>query len=153
MPAWSVRRAIVVGGAIGGLGDILFAITFNGYNGTPPLQLLQIIASGVQGKAALDGGMASSALGLALHFGMAFAYAAAFVLASRRIGFLTQKPVVSGALFGIAVFLFMRLVVLPYSAFPFPVHFHPLSTVLDGLSHMFLFGTPIALAARKARPS
>ena len=152
MASWSSSKAVWVGGAIGGAGDILFAIVFNWINGTPPLQLLQIVASGLLGKAALDGGMATSALGLALHFGMSFAYAAVFVLASRRIGFLTRQPVAAGALFGIAVFLFMRLVVLPYSAFPFPVHFRPLSTVLDGLSHMFLFGTPIALAARKARP-
>lgn len=55
-----------------------------------------------------------------------------------------------GAIFGVCVFLFMRLVVLPLSAFPYPVTFRPLATALDGLSHMFLFGLPIALAARKA---
>jgi hypothetical protein len=44
----------------------------------------------------------------------------------------------------------MRLVVLPASAFPFPVTFKPLATTLDLLSHTFLFGVPIALAIRKA---
>ena len=44
----------------------------------------------------------------------------------------------------------MRLVVLPLSAFPHPVSFKPLSAGLDLLSHMFLFGLPIALAAAKA---
>ena len=44
----------------------------------------------------------------------------------------------------------MRLVVLPLSAFPRPVTFKPLATVLDLLSHMLLFGFPIAWAASKA---
>ena len=44
----------------------------------------------------------------------------------------------------------MRLVVLPLSAFPHPVSFKPLAAGLDLLSHMFLFGLPIALAASKA---
>ena len=79
-----------------------------------------------------------------------FAFAAVYVAASRRIRFLTQQPVVAGAVFGFLVFFFMRLIVLPLSAFPFPVTFKPLATVLDLASHMFLFGVPIALAARKA---
>lgn len=53
---------------------------------------------------------------------------------------------------GVGVFLFMRLVVLPWSAFPHPVNFRPLATTLDLLSHIFLFGIPIALAAREASP-
>ena len=45
----------------------------------------------------------------------------------------------------------MRLVVLPLSAFPHPVTFKPLSASLDLLSHMFLFGVPIALAAARRK--
>lgn len=55
--------------------------------------------------------------------------------------------------FGVAVFLGMRLVVLPLSAFLHPASFQPLSGGLDLLPHMFLFGLPIALAAAKAIPS
>ena len=44
----------------------------------------------------------------------------------------------------------MRLVVLPLSAFPFAVKFRPLASILDLLSHIFFFGVPIALAARRA---
>ncbi len=46
--------------------------------------------------------------------------------------------------------LAMRLVVLPLSAFPRPVTFKPLGTVLDLASHIFLFGLPIVWATRKA---
>jgi hypothetical protein len=52
--------------------------------------------------------------------------------------------------FGAVVFLSMRLIVLPLSAYPRPVTFKPLATVLDGLSHMLLFALPIVLAVRRA---
>jgi uncharacterized membrane protein YagU involved in acid resistance len=146
---WTPRHAVLVG-AVGGAGDILFAICFAAFNGTPPQALLQTVASGLLGKASYDGGPTTAALGLLLHFLMAFAFAAVYVAASRRFKFLTQQPVIAGAVFGVLVFFFMRLVVLPLSAFPYPVHFRPLATVLDLASHMFLFGLPIALSARKA---
>lgn len=150
MERWPASKAILAGGAIGGLGDILFAIGFAAWNGTPPVRLLQIVASGWLGEASFQGGLATAALGLGSHFAIAIVFAGVYLLASRRIGILTAHPVVAGMIFGAGVFLFMRLVVLPLSAFPYPVVFRPLSTVLDGLSHMFLFGLPIALAARKA---
>jgi uncharacterized membrane protein YagU involved in acid resistance len=143
-------RYIVIGGLIAGALDILFAISFAAYNGTPPVRLLQIVASGAFGKAALDGGVAMAAVGLAAHFGMSLGWAALFFLAAQRWPQLVRRPLVYGIVFGILVFLAMRLLVLPLSAYPFPVRFKPLSTVLDLMSHMFLFGLPIALAARKA---
>jgi uncharacterized membrane protein YagU involved in acid resistance len=140
---------VAVGGSIAAALDITFAITFAAFNGLPPERLLQSVASGLIGKAAYTGGLPAAALGLALHFLMSFGFAAAFVLASKRIGVLLRGAAICGALFGVGVFLFMRLVVLPLSAFPHPVSFKPLATVLDLLSHMFLFGVPIALSARK----
>jgi uncharacterized membrane protein YagU involved in acid resistance len=149
---WSSRSAVLIGGAIAGTLDILFAITFAYSQGVPPMNLLQTVASGVLGKASYDGGAGAAALGLALHFLISLLLAAAYVLASRRIDALAKYPVVIGAVFGVGVLLLMRLVVLPLSAFPHPVTFRPLATALDLLSHMFLFGVPIALAARKASP-
>jgi uncharacterized membrane protein YagU involved in acid resistance len=143
-------RYLVIGGFVAGALDILFAISFAAYNGTPPVRLLQIVASGAFGKAALDGGVAMAAVGLAAHFGMSLGWAALFFLAAQAWPQLARRPLVYGIVFGILVFLAMRLLVLPLSAYPFPVRFKPLSTVLDLMSHMFLFGLPIALAARKA---
>jgi uncharacterized membrane protein YagU involved in acid resistance len=150
MNSWSVRRAVIIGGSIAGALDILFAITFAYTNGAPPQRLLQTVASGWLGEAAYQGGWAAAMLGLASHFMMSYAYAGVYVLASRRVELLRGKPVLAGAIFGALVLFFMRLVVLPLSAFPHPVSFKPLATTLDLLSHMFLFGVPIALAARKA---
>lgn len=143
-------RAVLVGGGIAATLDILFAISFAVYNGMAPVRLLQTVASGWLGKAAFDGGVQAAALGLASHFLLSLLWAALFVFAAARRPALVRRPVIAGVLFGMAVFLMMRLVVLPLSAFPFPVSFKPLGTVLDLLSHTFLFGVPIALAARRA---
>ena len=153
MQQWSWRRAVLVGGSIAGALDILFAISFAYFNAVPPQRLLQTVASGVLGEAAYSAGVTAAALGLGLHFFIAYLLAGVYVLASRRIRLLTRNALLAGALYGIAVLLLMRLVVLPLSAFPHPVSFKPLATTLDLLSHMLLFGIPISLAARKAMRS
>lgn len=143
--------AVAVGGSIAGVLDILFAISFAAYRGTPPTGLLQAVASGVLGKEAYAGGVPVAALGLLFHFSMSYLWAGAFVIASRHVRALVQRPLICGILFGVLVFLTMRLVVLPLSAFPHELSFMTLGAGLDLLSHMFLFGVPIALAARRAR--
>ena len=146
----SPLSAVLLGGAIGGLLDITFAISFAMYSGATPLRVLQSVASGLLGSAAYGGGMPAALLGLALLFGMSSIWAGAFAAAAINAPALARNAVVSGVLFGAVVFLVMRLVVLPLSAFPYPVTFKPLATVLDLLSHTFLFGVPIAWAARRA---
>ena len=141
--------AVLVGGTIAGALDILFAITFAAANGVPAPRVLQSVASGALGDAAFSGGASTAALGLAFHFGLSFLWAALFLAAAKRWPTLVGQPLISGMAFGVVVFLCMRLVVLPLSAFPRPVTFKPLATVLDLSSHMFLFGFPIAWAAAR----
>ena len=142
--------AILVGGSVAGLLDIIFAISFAAYNGATPARLLQTVASGLFGKAAFDGGASMAAFGFALHFAMSVAWADIFYLFARRVPLLVRQPVLWGAVFGVIVFLIMRLIVLPLSAFPYPLKFPPIGTTLDVLSHAFLFGFPIAWCMRKA---
>jgi uncharacterized membrane protein YagU involved in acid resistance len=88
-------------------------------------------------------------LGLALHFVMSFLWAGAFLVLAKLLPALTLHPLVAGIVFGVFVFFSMRLVVLPLSAFPYPVTFKPLATALDLLSHMLMFGVPIAWAIQR----
>jgi hypothetical protein len=143
-------RAVLVGGSVAAALDILFAISFAAYNGVAPVRLLQTVASGLLGAAAFSGGIPVAALGLALHFGLSLLWAGVFLGLGLFAPALVRYPFVAGVGFGVAVFLTMRLLVLPLSAFPYPVSFKPLATILDLLSHAFLFGLPIALAVRKA---
>jgi uncharacterized membrane protein YagU involved in acid resistance len=144
-------RAVLIGGTIGGTLDILFALIFAAVNGVGPVRLLQTVASGLLGEEAYAGGTPAAALGLAGHFIMSYLWAALFVAIAVRLQRLTVRPILAGAIFGILVFFTMRLVVLPLSAFPHPVSFKPVSAGLDLLSHMFLFGVPIALAAARRK--
>ena len=143
-------KAVLWGGLVAGTLDIAFALSFAAYNGTAPMRLLQAVASGVFGKAAFAGGVPMAAGGLALHFLLSFLWAGLFLMLARFRPSLALKPCLFGSLFGVLVFLGMRLVVLPLSAFPFPVTFKPVATIADLLSHMLLFGVPIALAVRRA---
>jgi uncharacterized membrane protein YagU involved in acid resistance len=137
----SALWAILVGGTIGGALDIIYATTFWSLNG-------------VLGKPAFTGGMPVALLGLALHFAMSYGFATAFLLASQRLSLLQRRPVWTGVGFGICVYLFMNFVVLPLSALPRAGYtFRPLASTLDILSHMFLFGVPIALACAAAARS
>ena len=146
----SIARAILIGGFIGGALDLLFAISFAGYNGAAPSRVFQAIASGLLGDAAFSGGIGVQALGVACHFGISLLWATLFAVIASRLPALARRPILAGLGFGIVVFLGMRLVVLPLSAYPHPVTFKPLATVLDLLSHMLLFGTPIALVVSRA---
>jgi uncharacterized membrane protein YagU involved in acid resistance len=150
----SALWAILVGGTIGGALDIIYATTFWSLNGVPVERVLQAIAAGVLGKPAFTGGMPVALLGLALHFAMSYGFATAFLLASQRLSLLQRRPVWTGVGFGICVYLFMNFVVLPLSALPRAGYtFRPLASTLDILSHMFLFGVPIALACAAAARS
>ena len=150
MKNWPIIRTILLGGTVAAALDILFAITFAAYNGMEAERLLQVVASGALGQAAFVGGHHSAALGLLFHFLLSYLWAAIFFVIAWHVPALTRRPLLSGIGFGVIVFFAMRLVVLPLSAFPFPVTFKLFNSAMDLLSHMFLFGLPIAIATRKA---
>jgi len=144
--------AILVGGLIAGTCDILYATIYSYLRAeVPPMRILQSVASGLLGSDAYAGGMPVALLGLGLHFFMALVWAAIYVTASRSWPVLVQKPIFCGAVFGLFVYLFMNLVVLPLSATPPRTSFPSVLTIITSLIvHTMLFGVPIALAARRA---
>jgi hypothetical protein len=146
----SLAKAVLTGGTLGAALDLMFATSFAGFHGLPPAHLLRLIASGLLGAPALEGGASIAALGFALHFLMSWLWAGLFAAAAARVRLLTAQPVLAGCAFGVVVFLCMRLIVKPLSAFPYPVNWAPLASSLDLLSHMLLFGVPIALACARA---
>jgi uncharacterized membrane protein YagU involved in acid resistance len=88
-----------------------------------------------------------AALGLAIHFFIAFVVASVFYLASRKLLFLTRHPVISGLLYGVVVYGFMYWIVMPL-AYPV-VHPSVSRDVTAVCVHMFLIGLPVALIIRK----
>lgn len=142
--------AILVGGGIAATLDILYAIVFSSFRGVPAVRVMQSVASGLLGQPAYEGGVATAALGLCLHYAMAFLIAAIFWLASRRLSFMTRQAVPAGLAYGICVYLVMNFVVIPLSAFPTAMTYTPVRVAINVVAHMVLFGLPIALATRAA---
>jgi hypothetical protein len=86
-------------------------------------------------------------LGLLLHFVIAFSAAAVYFLVSRKFPFLIQEAVVSGVLYGVAVYFFMQQVVALSATVkrPFSVQLLLIGMVI----HIFCVGLPIALLVRR----
>ncbi|HET9446624.1 MAG TPA: hypothetical protein VFO35_10215 [Steroidobacteraceae bacterium] len=151
MRRYSPGIAILVGGLIAGTLDILYAIGFSAWRGTPPQTLLQFVASGLLGPASFEGGNATAALGLLLHYLMMLLIAAIFYGLSRQLPSLVRKPFVWGPVFGFLVYWVMNLVVMQLSATPNKWRFVPISFATGIVVHMFFIGLPIAWAAARSR--
>lgn len=140
--------AVLWAGLACGVLDITAALVVYGFFGAKPMRLLQGIASGLLGPSAFDGGFATALLGLICHFVIAFGAAAVFFFTSRSVGFLIRHAVVSGALYGVAVYFFMNRIVVPFSAAaerPFS-----LRMIIVGVTiHIFCVGVPISLTVRR----
>jgi hypothetical protein len=140
-------RAVGAAGLVCGILDITAALLVYGYFGLQPMRLLQGIAAGILGTRAFEGGTATALLGLLCHFLIAFGAATVYVAVSRRSPFLVRQAVASGALYGIAVYFFMKYVVVALSAavkYPFSWQ-----GMLIGVTiHIFCVGIPISLATR-----
>ena len=134
-------------GVVVGILDITSAFVIAAIRGTGSMRMLQGITSGLIGARSFQGGPVTAACGLVIHFLIAFTVVTIFYLASRRIVFLTQHAVVSGILYGIAVYLCMYWVVIRV-VFP---NAHPSLSrdVTAVLVHISLIGLPTALIVRR----
>ena len=140
--------ALLWAGLACGCLDITAALVVYGFFGLKPMRLLQGIASGLLGQKAFSGGLATALLGLLCHFVVAFGAAAVYLAASRGLGFLIDHAIVSGLLYGIAVYFFMQYIVLPLSAAakrPFSLQMMLIGVVI----HIFCVGLPISLCVRR----
>jgi uncharacterized membrane protein YagU involved in acid resistance len=142
-------RVIFLGGLIAGTLDIIAAFVQSGLRGGSPIRVLQAIASGLLGADSFQGGFATAALGLVLHFIIATTAAAVYYAASRKLKVLVDQAIVCGLAYGVAVYVFMNFIVLPLSAVPFKIPVTTGVTVPGVLILMFCVGLPIALIIRR----
>jgi len=148
-PTWP--RPFVSSALLAGALDITYAIVFSYFrSGVAPSRILQSVASGALGRAAYDGGTRTAALGLALHFLIAFIITAIYFLAASGQRWLTRRPLLTGAVYGLGVYGVMNLVVIPLSAIGTRPHPAAISLATGVLVHMFCIGVPIAFGARRA---
>ncbi len=142
--------AIASAGLVAGILDITSAFIIYGAIGATPVRVLQSIASGLLGPRSFTGGFGTAGLGLALHFVIALGAAAVFYAASRKLPILVERAVACGLVYGLGIYAFMNLVVLPLSAAT--PRYSVYSVVSQLIVHPLLIGLPIALLVRRFSP-
>jgi uncharacterized membrane protein YagU involved in acid resistance len=153
MQTTSPSRAIGLAWIVAGCLDITSAIVIWLIRGVPLVKGFQGIAMGLVGReSAFQGGLATAALGLALHFFIMLCVVIIYFMASRVLAMLTRCPIRSGALYGIIVYLVMYWIVVPVSRIgPRP---HSVSNdTIAILVHICLIGLPIALIMHRLSPA
>ncbi|HEX2644995.1 MAG TPA: hypothetical protein VHU81_18495 [Thermoanaerobaculia bacterium] len=106
-------------GLLTGIIDGLFASVQAVLNGSTLTRLWQGVASVLLGKEALEGGTTTALVGVLMHFGVAFAWSAVFLLlASRSAGIRRVLASPYGvlkiaAVYGPFIWMVMSLVVIP----------------------------------------
>ena len=141
---------VLAGGLVAGALDIAYACLFWAVrSGVPARRILQSVAAGLLGPASFQGGRATAALGLGLHFFIALSMSVAYYLAARLWPVLGRRPVVYGAAYGLVLYAVMNYVVVPLSAAGRGSK-DPLWIVLSIVAHMVLVGIPIAVCTGRA---
>jgi hypothetical protein len=129
--------------------------------GFGPLRLLKGVAGGLLGRSAIQGGFATAALGLAMHFTMALTVTTIFYALSRRLP-LPQKlwgVVAVGLLYGAAVFAVNNFATAPFLSWVrslylhTPILFRPPMGWWQLIIHLFCVGLPIALVMHRYAPA
>jgi hypothetical protein len=146
----SPLRLVLAGGLVAGTLDITYACVFWAVKaGVPVRRIFQSVAAGLLGKASFEGGAATAALGLGLHYFIACSMAVAYYLVAGRVSVLRERPVPYGAAYGLLLYGIMNYIVVPLSAAGRGSK-DPLWIILSIAVHMVLIGVPIALFTRRA---
>jgi uncharacterized membrane protein YagU involved in acid resistance len=144
-------RAGLLTAVVDGLFSSVLSIAF--YHSTVA-RLFQGVASVLIGKTALDGGIATALIGLAMHFGVAFGWSAVFLLVAssssgvRRILGSRYGALKVASVYGPAIWLIMSCVVIPLLA-----HRPPRITVrwwTQFFGHIPFVGLPIVSSIARA---
>jgi hypothetical protein len=150
-PRSSPLPLVLAGGLVAGTLDIIYACVFWAVKaGVPARRIFQSVAAGLLGKASFEGGAATAALGLGLHYFIACSMAVAYYLVARRWPLLRERAVPCGVAYGLLLYGIMNYVVVPLSAAGGGGAKDPLWVGLSVAVHMFLIGLPIALFVRAA---
>lgn len=143
---------LVAAGLVAGTIDIGAASLINALS---PMVILQAVASGLLGKAAFGGGVATATVGLLVQWAISILIAATYLTVTAPWPGMRRR----WGLAGVVIFLVMNYLVVPFSAAPFRPHFglHQLLTAFTpykfvaNLLAMILFGLIVAFSARHVR--
>ncbi len=140
----------ILAGVTAAVLEFLPALIVQGALGASPVELLQSVASNVEGQRAYTDGAVSCVLGGALLLMVSVAAAGLFVLASRRWRVLIDHYLLAGIAYGLLCYLVTKFAVFPLVT----VARAPAtawSMVMNSMvMHLVSFGLPIAVVTRLA---
>jgi hypothetical protein len=155
-------KPILFAGALVGVLDITAAcINARVAYGLGPVRVLKGVAGGLLGRSALEGGFATAALGLLMHFTMALTVAAIFYALSRRFPLPRRfsAVVAVGLVYGATVFAVNNFATAYFMSWVrslylhTPILFKPPMGWWQLIIHLFCVGLPIALVMHRYAPA
>ena len=137
-------KVILYSGLTVGVLDGIAATVSSAVRGGNPIRVFQYVASGLLGQSAFEGGWATYALGLLLHFAVAFGASTVFISAGRLVPMISRIPFyISGPIYGVIVYFIMRDIVLPMSLVT-RLNYSASASAIGIIIHILFVGIPIA---------
>ncbi|MEQ1763797.1 MAG: hypothetical protein ABL984_11710 [Pyrinomonadaceae bacterium] len=137
-------KAILYSGLTVGVLDGIAATVSTMIRGGTPIRVFQYIASGLLGQSAFQGGISTFALGLLLHFVVAFGACVVFIFAGKFLPVLSRVPFyITGPIYGVLVYFVMRDVVIPMSLVT-RLNYNASASAIGIIIHILFVGLPIA---------
>jgi hypothetical protein len=140
-------RSLILAGLFTGLVDGTFSsVLATFFYGSSVTRLFQGVASTLLGPSALSGGTKTAAIGIAMHFGVAFGWSFVFLLLARlpiiqRVLAAPWGIVKVASVYGPAIWLVMSLIVIPLLTRRFPPF--TIRWVVQFVGHFPFVGLPI----------
>lgn len=142
-------EAVIKISFIAGTLDILCALVqFYIKTGKNPVAVLKFIASGFFGKEAFADNSLMPIYGLFFHYVIAFSWTALFFFLFPKISFLSKNKFVSGAVYGVFIWIIMTLLILPLSNAP-DLPFNIIQSILGIIILILAVGIPISILTEK----
>jgi hypothetical protein len=136
---------VLLGGLLVGVVDGLDAIIFSATRGVKAARIFQYIAGAVLGPATSPRGNGAVALGVALHFAVAFALTAGFVILARLVPKMKAHWLTAGVVYGLITYALMNYVIVPLTRIPPRGGMPSWPSLINGiLAHVFCVGVPMA---------
>lgn len=140
-----------------GITDGLFSSILNAvFYGSTVMRLWQGVAAVLLGPTAVEGGLHAAAIGLLMHFGVAFAWSAIFLALFESISWLRDVTSSTGgmlavaAIYGPVIWMVMSFVVIPqFTHRPPPITFR---WWVQFFGHIPFVALPIVALIRLAKP-
>jgi hypothetical protein len=142
----------IVAGAGAGLLIVLFLFALQWDGGAPPALFFTFVAAAMLGPAAYAN-PAAAPIGVGLIFVLAVGWALGYVYLARSQPQLVTRPFVSGAVFGVIVYIFTQIALLTAGLYHRPT---PGLLGKELIGHLVFYGVPVALIvssfARSRKP-